>query len=127
MLEDDEVSAILDVADSLVSWANDVKEYALSEALKGRKWHGYKVVEGRSSRKYTDEKAVALAVKEHGENPYTEPELLGITAMTRLLGKKTFDDVLGALVKRTQGKPTLVPESDKRSEWSPAQEDFKEE
>ena len=127
MLEDGEISTILDVADSFISWAGDVKEYALSEALKGRKWQGYKVVEGRSSRKYTDENAVAKAVKAYGENPYSEPELLGITAMTKLLGKKAFNEVLGDLTYKPQGKPTLVPITDKRPEWTPAQEDFEEE
>ena len=126
MLTDDEISSILDKADILISWAGDVKEYALSEALKGRKWQGYKVVEGRSSRKYTDENAVAQAVKAYGENPYSEPELLGVTAMTKLLGKKTFNEVLGDLTYKPQGKPTLVPVTDKRQEWTPAQEDFKE-
>ena len=72
-----------------------------------------KLVEGRSVRKYTDEEKVAAAVEKTGHNPY-EKKLLGITAMTRLLGKKQFQDVLGDLVHKPAGKPTLVPESDKR-------------
>ena len=58
-LEDREIEAILEKADALTAWAADVKEYALSQALAGKQWTGYKVVEGRSNRKYTDEKAVA--------------------------------------------------------------------
>lgn len=55
----------------------------------------YKVVEGKSNRRYTDEKLVAEAVKAAGKNPYSEPEVLGITAMTKLLGgKKKFDELL---------------------------------
>lgn len=126
-LEDTEIEAIIEKADALAAWASDVKEYALSQALSGKQWTGYKVVEGRSTRKYTDEKAVAKAVQAIGKNPYGEPEVLGITAMTKLLGgKKKFDEVLGGLTYKPQGKPTLVPVSDKRKAWIPATEDFKE-
>ncbi|MDE5936557.1 MAG: DUF2800 domain-containing protein [Ruminococcus sp.] len=126
-LEDTEIEAILEKADALAAWASDVKEYALSQALSGKQWTGYKVVEGRSTRKYTDEAKVVEAVKAFGKNPYGEPEILGITAMTKLLGgKKKFDEVLGKLTYKPQGKPTLVPVSDKRKSWNPATEDFKE-
>lgn len=125
-LEDREIEAILEKADALTAWAADVKEYALSQALAGKQWTGYKVVEGRSNRKYTDEKAVAEAVKAIGENPYSEPEVLGITAMTKLLGgKKKFYELLSKYVCKPQGKPTLVPSSDKRKAWNPAQNEFK--
>lgn len=86
------------------------------------------MVEGKSNRKYTDEKKVAEAVQAIGKNPYGAPEVLGITAMTKLIGgKKKFDEVLGALTYKPQGKPTLVPVTDKRKAWNPAQDDFKEE
>ena len=119
---------ILERADALVSWAADVKEYALSQALSGKQWNGYKVVEGKSNRRYTDEKLVAEAVKAAGKNPYSEPEVLGITAMTKLLGgKKKFDELLSKYVCKPQGKPTLVPMSDKRKAWkNTANEDFQE-
>ena len=127
MLEDSEIEMILERADALTAWAVDVKEYALSEALKGRKWNGYKVVEGRSNRKYTDEKMAAAVVKNAGKDPYSEPKILGITEMTKLLGgKKKFDELLSKYVCKPQGKPTLVPESDKRKEWSSAENDFQE-
>ena len=127
MLEDSEIEMILERADALIAWAADVKEYALSEALKGRKWNGYKVVEGRSNRKYTDEKMVAAVVKEAGKDPYSEPKILGITEMTKMLGgKKKFDELLSRYVCKPQGKTTLVPESDKRKEWSSAENDFQE-
>lgn len=128
MLQDSEIAMILKRADSLTAWAADVKEYALSEALKGRKWNGYKVVEGRSNRKYTDEKAVVFAVKAAGKDPYSEPKILGITEMTKMLGgKKKFEELLSKYVYKPQGKPTLVPVSDKRKEWSSAENDFQEE
>lgn len=128
MLQDIEIAMILERADSLTAWAADVKEYALSEALKGRKWNGYKVVEGRSNRKYTDEKMAAAVVKKAGKDPYSEPKILGITEMTKMLGgKKKFEELLSKYVYKPQGKPTLVPVSDKRKEWSAAENDFQEE
>lgn len=127
MLEDTEIETILEKVEALTAWAADIKEYALSQALAGKQWTGYKVVEGKSNRKYTDENAVAAAVKAIGKNPYSEPEILGITAMTKLLGgKKKFDELLSKYVCKPQGKPTLVPDSDKRKAWNQAQEDFKE-
>lgn len=128
MLQDIEIAMILERADSLTAWAADVKEYALSEALKGRKWNGYKVVEGRSNRKYTDEKMAAAVVKKAGKDPYSEPKILGIMEMTKMLGgKKKFEELLSKYVYKPQGKPTLVPVSDKRKEWSAAENDFQEE
>ncbi len=126
-LEDAEIVAILARADELSVWAADVKEFALQQALSGIKYDGYKVVEGRSNRRYTDEAAVADAVKKAGFNPYEE-KLLGITAMTAALGKKRFADIIekAGLTEKPQGKPALVPESDKRPPMHTAQEDFKE-
>ena len=126
-LEDAEIAAILARADELSAWAADVKEFALQQALSGVKYDGYKVVEGRSNRRYTDEAAVAEAVKKAGFNPYEE-KLLGITAMTAVLGKKKFADIIekAGLTEKPQGKPALVPESDKRPPMNTAQEDFKE-
>ena len=112
-LEDIEIAAILPKIDQLVSWGNDIKEYALKQAQSGVHFEGYKVVEGRSNRKYTDEETVANIVIENGYDPY-EKKLAGITAMTSLLGKKRFEELLGEYVYKPTGKPTLVPESDKR-------------
>lgn len=130
MLENTEIAAILEKADELAAWASDVKEFALQQALNGVRYAGFKVVEGRSNRKYTDEDAVADTVKKAGYDPY-EPKLLGITAMEKLLGKKEFAKLLSGLVEKPQGKPALVPESDKRQEMNidkaaAAAEDFKE-
>lgn len=123
-LEDHEIEAILMRVDQLTSWAEDVKEYALNQALQGKEYEHFKVVEGRSNRKYTDENAVAFAVKDAGFDPY-EKKLLGITAMTSLLGKKKFDELLGGLTMKPPGKPTLVSKSDKRPAMkNTAQEDF---
>lgn len=121
-----EISAILEKADALTAWAGDIKEYALKQALSGVRYDGFKVVEGRANRKYADEEAAASRVKNAGFDPY-EKKILGITAMTRMLGKKKFEELLGSLVIRPQGKPTLVPDSDKRPAINTAKNDFKEE
>lgn len=124
-LDQAEIAAILPRIDNLVSWASDVKEYALQSALSGTEYPGFKVVEGKSNRKYTDEDAVAHTVKNAGYDPY-EKKLLGITAMTSLLGKKRFETLLAGLIAKPPGKPTLVPDSDKRPAINTAKDDFKE-
>ena len=122
-LEDDEIAAILGKIDSLTSWAADIKEYALSQALSGKRYEGFKVVNGRSVRRYTSETDVAKAVTDAGFDPY-ERSILGITAMTKMLGKRRFEEILGQFVTKAPGKPTLVPESDKRQAASSAKDDF---
>lgn len=124
-LDDIEIAAILEKVDAMISWGNDIKEYALRQAQSGVHFEGWKVVEGRSNRKYTDEKAVAFKVKDAGFDPY-EKKLLGVTAMSTLLGKKKFEELLDELIYKPSGKPALVPESDKRPAMNTAIDDFKE-
>ncbi len=124
LLEDSEIEEILEKIDALTAWASNIKDYAFNAALQGKQWNNFKLVEGRSNRKYTDEKAVAEAVLDYGKDPYSEPEVLGITAMTKLLGKKQFEELLGGFIYKPQGKPTLVPMSDKRPAINTAQADF---
>ena len=126
LLEDTEIEVILSRADQLVSWVNDIKEYALQQAISGKEWTGFKLVEGRSNRRYTDEAAVTQTVTDAGFDPY-EKKLLGITAMQKLLGKSRFDELLTAYIEKPQGKPTLVPDSDKRPVMNNAKTDFMEE
>jgi len=123
LLEDDEVESILGRIDELVSWASDIKNYALQAALSGKHWSGWKLVEGRSNRKYTNDEAVADTVSAAGYDPY-EHKVMGITAMEKALGKSKFAELLGGLVEKPQGKPTLVPESDKRAAIHTAKYDF---
>ena len=125
-LDDAEIAAILPRIDDLVAWANDIKEYALQQALSGTEYPGFKVVEGKSNRKFTDENAVASVVTDAGFAPY-EKKLLGITSMTSLLGKKKFNELLSGFITKPQGKPALVPESDKRPAMNTAKDDFSEE
>lgn len=126
-LEDDEIEIILSKADEFISWLGDVKEYALNQALQGKQWKDYKLVEGRSNRKYKNESAAAKIVEDAGFDPY-EHKVLGITAMQKMLGKAKFNELLGDFIEKPQGKPTLVPMSDKRPTMkNTAKEDFKEE
>ncbi len=126
-LEDEEIEVILSKADELVSWVNDIKEYALKQAISGKEWSDWKLVEGRSVRKYLNEKAVAETVENAGFDPY-EKKVIGITAMTKMLGKSKFEELLSGFIEKPQGKPTLVPMSDKRPAMkNTAKDDFKEE
>ena len=125
LLTDEEIEDILSKVDNLVSWANDVKEFAFQAAMSGKAWKGWKLVEGRSVRKYVNDEAVAATVSEAGFDPY-EKKLLGLTEMQKRLGKAKFEELLGSLIHRPQGKPTLVPESDKRPAITTAKADFYE-
>lgn len=100
-----------------------MKDYALQQALSSKNWAGWKVVEGRSNRRYVNEDVVAAKVEEAGYSPY-EKKLLGITTLTKLLGKRRFDELLADLIEKPQGKPVLVPETDKRPAMHTAADDF---
>jgi hypothetical protein len=113
LLGDEEIAGILAKADELAAWVGDIRGYALSVLGRGGKLEGFKLVEGRSVRRYTDEQAVADAVSASGFDPF-EHKVLGITAMTELLGRTRFNEILGPFICKPKGKPTLVPESDKR-------------
>ena len=126
LLQDEEIADILGRIDALTSWASDVKEYALQQAISGKEWTGWKLVEGRSNRKYTSEADVAAAVESVGLDPY-ERKVLGVTAMQKLLGKTRFEELLSPYIEKPQGKPTLVLESDKRPAMNTAKNDFMEE
>jgi hypothetical protein len=126
LLDDSEIADILGKVDELTAWASDVKEYALQRAISGKEWSGWKLVEGRSNRKYTNESFVANTVENAGFDPY-EHKVLGITAMQKMLGKSRFEELLAPYIEKPQGKPTLVPESDKRPAMNTAKNDFTEE
>lgn len=130
LLTEEEIAEVLLVADELAKWAADVYAFATDEAVtRGKQWTGFKLVEGRSNRKYTDEERVAEAVKAAGYKDIYKKSLIGITEMERLLGKKKFAEVLGGLVYKPKGRITLAVESDKREPVmiATAEADFKEE
>ena len=129
LLSEEEIAEVLKVADELAKWSADVYAYAQDEAIThGRVWNGFKLVEGRSNRKYVNEEEVADAAKAAGYEDIYKKSLIGITEMEKLMGKKDFQKILGSLVYKPQGKITLVPESDKRPpiQTETAEADFKE-
>ena len=115
LLTDAEIEEILAVLPDLTKWANEIAAYALDAALNhGKEWNGFKVVEGRSVRKYRDEAAVAEAAKEAGYKDIYRQSLIPLTEMQRLMGKDRFEEILGGLITKAPGRPTLVPKSDRR-------------
>ena len=127
LLTDAEIEDILGKLDDLTRWAEEIKAYAQDAALNhGKQWHGYKVVEGRSVRKYSNEDAVVEAANAAGYHDIFRKTLLPITEMEKLMGKLEFQTILGGLIVKPAGKPTLVPASDKRPAITSANIDFNE-
>ena len=128
LLTDADISDILMRAEGLTSWLNRIKAYALNEAVdEGHSFPGFKLVEGRSSRKILDTDAaekILLAADYTSEQIHKPQELLTITGFEKLMGKKRMAELLGPVIDKPPGKPTLVPESDPRPAWNSAQEDF---
>lgn len=132
VLSKEEIAEVLGQIDALTAWAKDVEDYALEQALAGEHFDGWKLVEGRANRKYTDEDKVVKTLEGAGfkRAMLYEQKLLTITAMEKLVGKKQFAELLegeAGLVIKPAGKPVLVPASDKREELNTAKaaaEDF---
>lgn len=119
ILKDEEIASIMERTKMFVNWIESVNDYALDQAVNhGKKWPGYKVVEGRSNRKYADTDKVAeiLSKKGYPEDTIFTKKLIGIGDMESELGKKLFAELLGEYVIKPQGKPTLAPSTDKRPE-----------
>lgn len=128
LLTDQEICEVLMKVDELTTWASDVKTFAQDQAINHNKyWTGFKIVEGRSNRRYIDESKVIDVLMATGEFPedklYTKT-LINITSMEKLMGKKKFNELLSDMIDKPAGKLTLVPESDKRSEYNSASNDF---
>lgn len=123
--DDDIAEKILPNLALIKAWVGDMEDYTLSQALSGKHFKGYKLVEGRSIRKVTDPDGLAGTLKEHGfEEIYKPQELKTLTDLERLVGKKDFGALCGSFIDKPKGKPTLVPESDKRPPYDPISSDF---
>ena len=120
LLSDEEIADILPVAESLNSWVQDLLAYATQEAVIGKTWPGYKLVAGRSIRKYTSEAEVIKAATEAGYTDIYKTSLLGVGDLEKRMGKKAFNAVLGKYIVKPVGAPTLVPESDPRKPYANA-------
>lgn len=130
LLDDSEIPDILDKIPNAESWIEAIKAYARTKAVQeGVKWRGYKLVEARTQRRITDQIAASNAMEDAGydKEDFTNTKLKGLTDLQKLLGKRKFEEILGAYIEKPKGDPTLVPESDKRPEYNPVEEAFKEE
>lgn len=117
LLDDEEMAEVLSHVDDLVKWVKDVKEYAQKQAVeKGKQYKGFKLVEGRSSRKYVDALLIEQRAEEQGIEDIHQQSLLPLTKLESKLGKEKFQELFGDLITKPSGKPTLVPESDGRPE-----------
>ncbi|MCK1996827.1 DUF2800 domain-containing protein [Psychrobacillus psychrodurans] len=124
MLTPEEIADILFRTKEMQKWAKDVEEYALDQAENfGVKFDGWKLVEGRSNRKYANDEVVydRLAESEQDMTKVTETKLLSITNMEKVLGKATFNELLSDVIIKPSGKPTLVVATDKRPELNTAE------
>lgn len=129
LITDNEIESVLAKIPDIKKWCDDIMEFALEKALNGKKWEGFKIVAGRGTRKYLNEEAVVAALNKAGYYDIYKKSLLPITEMEKLMSKKKFSEVLGKLVGKTEGKPTLVSLDDKRPELNiiQAKNEFKEE
>ena len=118
LLSDEELVDIYQKADRITRYLSSLGKHMLEQALAGKKWDGFKVVEGRSVRKLKDEEAVAQILEDNNyvEEDFLIKKLQGITALEKLLTKKGFAELLGDQVIKPAGKPTLVSADDKRQE-----------
>jgi len=115
LLTDNEIEEILFILPDLTKWANEITAYATDAAVNhGKEWNGFKVVEGRSVRKYKDENAIAEKAVASGFKDIYRKSLIPMTEMQKLMGKTKFEEILGSLIYKPPGKPSLVPNSDKR-------------
>lgn len=128
----EEIAEIIDLSEKLANWSKLVKDYALDQAVKNNvKFPGFKLVEGRSDRKYAfDDTIIAARLIGAGykDDDIWPRKLKGITDLEKYLSKKTFNELIGDMVIKPQGKPTLVPLEDKRPELNTtanAANDFK--
>ena len=116
-LDHSEIEALLPMLHRISEWIDEVFAYVSEEAIQhGVIWKGYKVVEGRSVRRFTDEKQVEQVAVAAGYLDIYKKSLITLTEFEKLMGKKKFQEILGGLVCRPPGKLTLVPETDKRPE-----------
>lgn len=130
LLSREEIGQILQTAKDVASWAKALEEYALSEVLKGNDVPGWKAVEGRKTRVWTDMDMVFKKLTSSGvsEEILWTKSPLTLAQVEKEIGKKEFNALVGDMVTTSTGKPTLVPDSDKRESIKiKAADEFKEE
>lgn len=126
VLSDAELSAILAQKDDIKRWLSDVEETVMERFARGEKLAGWKLVEGRSNRKIREPEKLAACLMEYypSSEIYRPRELKTLTDLEKLVGKKRFAEEFGIFVEKPPGKPTLVPESDKRPALNSPEAEF---
>lgn len=121
LISADEAGAILNRAGDIQAWLSDLENLVTNSLLSGEPVMGWKLVEGRSVRKFADEQKVVEAMKAAGfdEAMLYERKLLTLTQMEKDFGKKAVAETLSGLIIKPQGKPTLAKASDRRAEFKP--------
>ncbi|GAA4827817.1 DUF2800 domain-containing protein [Paenibacillus vulneris] len=120
----DEIGSILHIAQQLKTWAADVEDYAFEQAKAGKRIPHWKLVEGRSNRKITDEEEAGKRLGSAGIMQFLKTKLLPLGDLEKLVGKKELASLIGDLIIKPQGKPVLVPETDKRPELNSVENEF---
>ena len=128
-LSNDEIGEILAKVSDFPKWIKDLEDYALEQLLSGNEIKGYKAVEGRSSRVWSDEKKAFETIIKDGteEKDLYETTPLSLAKIEKLLGKKKFASLVGEYVTKSQGKPTLTLSSDIRPSIQDVKSMFTEE
>lgn len=130
ILTDDEIEAVLDKLDTTEAWISDIRSYVLNRAISdGKKWKGFKLVESRTIRKITDQVKALERLEANGydRDDVTTLKLKGLTELEKILTKKRFNELIGDLVEKPVGQPTLAKETDRRPEINPVELAFREE
>ncbi len=126
-LSADDIADILGTVDELVRWSKTIKDYALTKALSGEEYKGFKLVEGRSNRTFNIDDSKVLEILKGGgfkESEVCETTLKSLSSLEKMIGKKDFKTMLGSHVIKPMGKPTLVPIDDVRPVYNSAVNDF---
>lgn len=127
-LTDEEIGTLLVRAEGLVAWYNDLKEYALAACLNGKTIPGWKAVEGRSTRAWTDQDAALEALMAGGveEAIIYDRVPKTLAQLEKVIGKQRLGELVGGMITKSPGKPALAAESDKRPAYNGAAADFSE-
>ena len=125
-MSEEELIQVLENADAVEAFISKVKEYALSQMMEGKEYPGFKLCEGRSISKFTDEAKVVEACRKAGFDDMYKTTLISVAEMKKLMGKDVFGKTLGTLVERPKGKLVIAKQTDKRPavDMSTAKQDF---
>lgn len=115
-LTTDEVAELIPKAELIADWLSAAKQYLLGECLAGREVKGYKAVEGRATRVWSDQDEALELLEQAGYDKALiyETAPLSLAKLEKIVGKKNFNNLVGEYITKKAGKPTLATEDDKR-------------